>query len=54
MASTAIPSDSTIPAIPDIVRAAWKDERIPSVKNKFNIRAPLATIPGMKPYMEHM
>ncbi len=28
--------------------------RIPNVKNKFSTRAPLATIPGMNPYMEHM
>ena len=54
MASTAIPSVNTIPAIPDIVSAAWKDERIPNVKNMFNTRAPLATIPGMKPYIMHM
>ena len=54
MASTAIPSANTIPAIPDIVNAAWKEERIPNVKNKFSTRAPLATIPGMNPYIEHM
>ena len=37
-----------------IVNAAWKEERIPNVKNKFSTRAPLATIPGMNPYIEHM
>ena len=46
--------DNTIPAIPDIVSAAWKDERIPSVKKKLRINAPLATIPGMMPYIEHI
>ena len=38
----AIPSDNTIPAIPDIVSAAWKDERIPSVKKKLRINAPVS------------
>ena len=37
-----------------IVSAAWKDERIPSVKKKLRINAPLATIPGMMPYIEHI
>ena len=46
--------DNTIPAIPDMVSAAWKDERIPSVKKKFSTKAPLAIIPGMNPYIEHI
>jgi len=49
LASTAIPSESTIPAIPDIVSAAWKDVRTPKVKKKFSNNAQFATIPGIIP-----
>ena len=31
-----------------------KDERIPSVKKKFSTKAPLAIIPEMNPYIEHI
>ena len=37
-----------------LLQEDWKDERIPSVKKKFRNNAQLATIPGMKPYMEHI
>ena len=54
LASTAVPSDSTIPAIPDSVRAAWNDVRIPNVKNKLTNKAMFAIIPGVKPYITTM
>ncbi len=37
-----------------MVSAAWNDVRIPSVKKMFTNRAQLATMPGMKPYMQIM
>ena len=37
-----------------MVREAWKLVRIPAVKNRFNSRAPLAIMPGTRPYMEIM
>ena len=49
LASTAIPSESTIPANPLSVSAAWNDVSTPKVKKKLMISALLATIPGMKP-----
>ena len=49
-----MPSESTIPAMPLMVSAAWNDVSTPNVKKKLRMRALLATIPGMKPYMTHM
>ena len=37
-----------------MVSAAWKDVRIPNVKNTFSNRAAFTTMPGMKPYMEQV
>ena len=37
-----------------MVRAAWNEVSTPNVKKKFTISAPLATMPGMKPYIAHM
>ncbi len=54
LASTAVPNDSTIPAIPLIVSAAWKDVKIPKVKKMLTIRAQLAIMPGMKSYTRTM
>ena len=49
LASTAIPRESTIPAIPGIVSAAWNEVRIPRVKKRLKMRAMFAIIPGITP-----
>ena len=54
LASTAVPNDSTIPAIPDMVSAAWNEVRMPNVKKTLMISAALAIIPGMKLYINTM
>ena len=54
LASTAMPSVKTIPAMPDSVRAAWNEASTPTVKKMLNTSARLATMPGMMPYMAHI
>ena len=49
LASTAMPSDSTIPAMPDIVSTAWNEARMPIVKKRLQIRQTFAISPGMTP-----
>ena len=49
LASTAIPSVSTSPAIPESVSTEWNEAKIPSVKKLLTMRAASAIRPGIKP-----
>ena len=51
LASTAIPSVSTNPAIPERVSTEWKEASTPSVKKLFTTSAPSASRPGTQPYI---
>ena len=54
LASTAIPSDSTIPAIPERVSTAWNEARMPKMKKILRMSPRLATSPGITPYIAIM